>query len=212
MNYLIENKEWFKNGEWRFPYWTIYKSDTPEGKVRQFLEASEGYCINCNGFDELLCLIGEELGYKMPTEENFLKDAKFRYKKLSEVFENILTNKSTGIQESGESDTKTLEQAVQTIMDGTDSFAKSMKAILLHNRGQYREALQVKKELIEKEPENAGYHDSLGVTLHEMKEYEEARKESEKAVELEPENAKYRDNLRVILKMIEESIVASVKY
>ncbi|OUO65072.1 tetratricopeptide repeat protein, partial [Thomasclavelia spiroformis] len=61
---------------------------------------------------------------------------------------------------------------------------------ILHEMKRYEEALQVKRELVEKYPSNARYHDSLGTTLHEMKRYEEALKEAEKAVELEPEECK----------------------
>ena len=189
MNYLISNKEKFKSGKWKFPYWMLYKSDIPDGRVKEFLEISEGYCIKYNGFDELLCLIGKELGYKMPKEEEFLKDVKLRYKKLSEDFENILTNKTIEGHKNNEED-ESLTQAIQTIIDNTDFITKNTKAILLHNQGKYEEALQVKRELVEKYPSNARYHDSLGTTLHEMKRYEEALKEAEKAVELEPEECK----------------------
>lgn len=198
MNYLISNKEKFKSGEWKFPYWMLYKSNTPDGKVKEFLEASEGYCIKYNGFDELLCLIGKESGYKMPKEEEFLKDAKLRYKKLSEDFENILINKTMKDYKDSEDD-ESLAKAIQSITDDTDSIAKYTKAVLLHNQGKYKEALQLKRELIENYPRSARYHDSLGVTLHEMKRYDEALKEKEKAVELESENARYHNSLGITL-------------
>ena len=38
---------------------------------------------------------------------------------------------------------------------------------------------------LELEPDNAGYHDSLGITLEKMSRYEEAQKEKQKALELE---------------------------
>ena len=49
------------------------------------------------------------------------------------------------------------------------------------------------------EPENAGYHNSLGITLHEMGRYEEALKEKQRALDLEPENAQYQNSLDVTL-------------
>lgn len=44
---------------------------------------------------------------------------------------------------------------------------------------------------MELEPENARYHDSLGVTLHAMGRHEDAASKKRKAVELEPSNAAY---------------------
>ena len=65
--------------------------------------------------------------------------------------------------------------------------------------GEYEEAEKEIRKAIELEPENARYHDSLGVTLDEMGKYEEAEKETRKALELEPENAKYHNSLRITL-------------
>ena len=59
---------------------------------------------------------------------------------------------------------------------------------------RYEEAMEEKQRAIELEPENAGYHASLGVTLHEMKYYEKSLEEKQKAVELEPDNAEYHHN------------------
>lgn len=72
MNYLIKNKDKFQTGDWKFPYWTLYKTEVPNEKVKEFLEGTGGYCIRCNGFDELLCLLGAELGYKL-----FMKSSKY---------------------------------------------------------------------------------------------------------------------------------------
>ena len=199
MNYLIENKDKFEKREWKFPYWTLYQSGDLPGKVREFLEKAGGYCVNCDGFDELLCFIGEEFGYKIPKEDVFLNDAKKRYEKLSESFENILRNKGKEVEISGTAEVKTLGQVAQTLADSDNNLAKSIRAISLYNQGYYQEALELERELVSKEPNNARYHNNLGGTLHALGRYEEACRESEKAVELEPESADYHDGLGVTL-------------
>ncbi len=198
MDFLIDNGVKFKNKEWKFPYWTLYKSDTPDGKVKKFLDAAEGYCISCNGFDELMCLIGKETGYKLPIEEEFLKDAKGRYKKLSEDFENF-TRISVQNSEKGEMDGNSLQEALQTFGNQKSSISRSVNLVLAYNQGKYEEALSLCRELVENEPENAKYKDLLSIILHGMEEYEEARNEAEKAVKLEPENARYRNSLGTTL-------------
>jgi len=56
---------------------------------------------------------------------------------------------------------------------------------------------------VDLEPENARYHNSLGITLHEMERYEEALAATQKAVDLEPENALYHNNLGITLHEME---------
>ena len=46
------------------------------------------------------------------------------------------------------------------------------------------------RKTVELEPENARYHDSLGVTLHAEGRCEEAKKEVQKAAELETSSYK----------------------
>lgn len=212
MDFLVDNSDKFKEGMWKFPYWTLYNSDTPEGKVKDFLEAAEGYCINCNGFDELMCLIGAELGYKMPQEEDFLKDAKSRYKKLSGDFTKIMQKQALDISENKESDGKELKQAVHTITSKMDSFSKSDQADSLEKKGKYEEALKLRKELVEEESENAWYHAGLGYTLWRLGKYEKARVEYEKAVKLEPENALYHALLGKVLGHLKKYEEARTEY
>ena len=205
MDYLIKNKEKFCSGKWKFPYWTFYKSDiVPEGQVKEFLEGTDGYYINCNGFDELLCLLGAETGYQMPTEKVFLEDTRIRYHKLCEAFQSIVSAKDSDKKREGEPAGKgqvadTVGEAVQKITSQSELDQDYIKANILHNEGKYDESLKIRRILAAKEPENAKYHDNLSTTLHEMGRYKEAEEESRKAVELEPENARYHDNLSTTL-------------
>ena len=73
MDYLIENGNKFRENDFCFPYWMLYKNDKLEGKVKDFLNKSSGYYIRHNGFDDVLLLLGAELGVKIPTKEEFLE-------------------------------------------------------------------------------------------------------------------------------------------
>lgn len=204
MDFLIKNKGKFNSGEWKFPYWAFYKSDIiPKGQVKEFLEESGGYYINCNGFDELMCLMGAELGYQMPTEEMFLEDTKNRYHKLCEAFKNIVSakdsDKKQGQDTSEDESPEIVGSAVQKITRQSGVDQNYIQAIILHNKGEYEKAEEIERTLVKGEPENAYYHATLGVTLHEMGKYEEAVEEKKKAVELEPENADFHNSLGITL-------------
>ena len=83
MDFLIENADKFVKREWAFPYWMIYKTEKMSEKVLEFLEKTSGYLIQHEGFDEVLCLLGEAFNYKLPTREVFLSDAEKRFQELS---------------------------------------------------------------------------------------------------------------------------------
>ena len=205
MDYLIKNREKFNSGEWKFPYWTLYKSDVvPEGPVKEFLEGVDGYYINCNGFDELMCLMGAEVGYRMPGEGQFLEDTRMRYHKLLEAFESfVLPQNSAEKQEEYMSadandadEQKTVGAAVQQITSGTEY----IRAVTLHNEKKYKEAAAVENELIKQEPENVRYYRILWQTLNAMEDYEGAETVARQALELEPENADLHIDLSVALR------------
>ena len=61
----------------------IYKKDKAYDKVLSFLENAKGYLIKHNGFDEVMCLMGEAFDYKLPPKEAFLNDAEERFQMLS---------------------------------------------------------------------------------------------------------------------------------
>lgn len=56
------------------------------------------------------------------------------------------------------------------------------------------------RRALELEPDNAKYHQALGVTLYSMKRYEEAEAEERRAIELEPDNAEYYESLAITLR------------
>ena len=210
MNFLIENSEKFKKNEWLFPYWMIYKKDKAYGKVLDFLEKAEGYLIKHNGFDEVMCFMGEAFDYKLPSKETFLNDAEERFQMLSNAIDRF-TEVSLGGKEfeQGEHvEDKTEEgeisHVVEKITNQADQQRLYREAVVLHNNGNYEEAWEIEKQLVNLNAKNSRYHYIMGVTLHEMEKYEEGAIEKRKAVELEPENARYHDSLGVTLHEMEK--------
>ncbi len=207
MDFLVDNSEKFLSNEWACPYWMIYRTDKVGGKVLEFLQNSNGYLIRHNGFDEVLYLLGAAFDYKLPTNEEFLKDAQKRFQALSNAIDEFTEKSSSGkkaVQNEDDSENRSAEdseidQAIQQITDPAEMQRMHREAVRLHNAGEYEKALEIRRELVKINPENAVYHNSLGVTLHRMKRYEEAAAAKRKAVELEPNTAVYHDNLSAAL-------------
>ena len=233
MNFLLANAKRFENDEWKCPYWFAYKSEPKEKMVLDFLNNSRSYLILHNGFDGVLIALGTEHGYKLPTKAEFIDESEKRYRALKESFDSY----SEQINKQASSDDKGVDSGgegasgdshVTTADDGSDTVSELFKkavsssnAALLyseaaskHNNGDYYGALELKKRLIELEPDNARYHDSLSFTLHKMKRYDEALAAAQKAVVLEPDNAHYQDSLGITLhemKRYDEALAAKKK-
>ena len=210
MDFLMQNSHKFQNGDWCFPYWLLYEADKLEGRVLEFLLAANGYCIRHNGFDEVLYLMGFAFGYKVPTEEQFIADAKKRFRDLSnsinafsQKFSPTKTLDSPSSLHDPDKPTgevsSTLQEAVHGVTDGNASTKQFWRALQLAQNKQLEEASQILSELIQAEPENANYHDTLSTVFHLMKRYEDAWKEAQIAVHLEPDNPQYHHSLGATL-------------
>ena len=225
MDYLIDNADKFQKGnEWKRPYWTVYGTENPKGKVDDFLNKSGAFLIHNNGFDDMMARLALALNVKIPTEGDYQKEAEKQYNKLQDAFAKVQegsktspgdgmknssttsdnTPKDTSIlprkgnippQDLPETETASPPQSDQDTSDST----LYLRAVVLHNDKHYKESLALLQELIQKNPNNARYHNSCGVTLHEMGQYEEALAEKQKAIALEPDNARYHDSCGVTL-------------
>lgn len=210
MDFLIENSKKFLNNEWSFPYWMIYKKDNAYEKVLDFLGKAEGYIIKHNGFDEVMCFMGEAFDYKLPSKEAFLDDAEKRFQMLSNSIDRFTEVMLGGKEfEQGEhvedkAEEGEISQVVEKITSQADQQRLYREAVVLHNDGNYEEAWEIEKQLVNLNAKNSRYHYIMGVTLHKMEKYEEAQIEKRKAVELEPENARYHDSLGVTLHEMEK--------
>ena len=221
MDYLIDNAGKFQEGnEWKRPYWTVYGNENPKGKVEDFLNKSGAFLIHNNGFDDMMARLALELDIEIPTEGNYQEEAKKQYNKLQDAFAKVQEGsktspadsmkdspspsddhpKDTPIPARKEHDSlqglpgitaADLPQSNQAVSDST----LYLRAVVLHNDMHYQKTLALLQELIRRDPKNARYHDSCGVTLHEMGQYEEALAEKMKAVALEPDNAMFHDSL-----------------
>lgn len=88
MDYLIDNADKFQKGnEWKRPYWTVYGTENPKGKVKDFLNKSGAFLIHNNGFDDMMARLALALNVKIPTEGDYQEEA-----------ENSTTNCRTPLQ------------------------------------------------------------------------------------------------------------------
>lgn len=199
-----------------FSYWMIYKKDKAYEKVSAFLEKAEGYLIKHNGFDEVMCLMGEAFDYKLPPKEVFLNDAK-RFQMLSNSIDRF-TEVSLGGKEfeQGEyiedkDEEGEIIHVVEKITNQADQQRLYREAVVLHNNGNYEEAWEIEKQLVNLNAKNSRYHYIMGVTLHKMGKYEDAAMETRKAVDLEPDNALYHYSLGVTLHALEKYEDAAIE-
>ena len=197
MDFLNQNVDKFNSGKWRYPYWMIYGIQEPEGKVRKFLEGTNGYLIQHKGFDQVFALLCRSVNTMPPDEETFLKKAKEHYEAILDSIEEILKeykDSSTEVVDPVGADTD-----IGSSSEDDSASASYIKSVMLISDGKYDSALVEARKTVQYEPKNARYRNNLGIILHAMHRYEEALTEKKKAVELEPDNARYHDNLSTTL-------------
>lgn len=199
MDFLLNHSEKFRGGTWGCPYWLLYKNDklNPDSQVEHFLKNANGYCVQHDGFDDVMLKLGRGLfDYKLCSEDEFLKEARGRFQEIKDTFDTLTGATLFSSETSGrlKEPADTL-QAVQEAASQVDSSRLYAQAVNLFQQKDYESARNLFQQLVNLEPNHAKYRHSLAVTLHEMKQYEEALVEKRKAAELEPENAGYYHSL-----------------
>lgn len=230
MDFLLENSNKFANDTWKFPYWLLYKSDILEGKVKDFLQLSNGYCIYHDGFDNVMIWLGGIFDYIMPTEEQFLVDARKRYKTLAEAIDalsdfdkkdntsNRTVDNTTSSDETvskstdPDEDKSDINQAIDKITSKSERQKMYRDSINFYNQKNYSEAAKILKKLVEIEPTNARYQGDLGKALRFTKKAEDAIPVLRKAIELEPENDDHHFYLAQTLEFIDKPEDALLEY
>lgn len=225
MDFLIEKAENFRIHKFCCPYWVLYNSDTPEGKVKEFLDSSDGYIINGDGFDELMFRIGSVFDYGKPTKDDFLADAEARYKTLSDAIDKmknaitsqidemknkaiinnfIVDNFTTGDTISNQDIViKSTAPAVQddrlkslkAANDRIKTQSEYVEALVLIKNRDYETACKKLSTLIELDPDNAEYHYGYAYALGGKRLYNDAVWEYKEAIRLKPDIALYHNNL-----------------
>ena len=206
MNYLLDNAEKFKNGEWHCPYWTVYGNKPLSGKPLEFIKAADGiYLRNCD-FDSFMAALAQQVEYSIPPKEVFINDAK---EKAEENYNRLNSALNKNILESNKSDPKENEQIVNNAImsitkdadnsDKDDAASIYREAIRAYDDNDFIQAESLFRKLLQTEPDNARYHHSLGATLNVLKHYEKAIQEKQKAVDLEPDNALFHYSIAVTL-------------
>ena len=115
MDFLNQNVAKFNSDEWAYPYWMIYGSQEPEGKVRKFLDGVNGILIRHKGFDQVFILLCRALNIVPPDEETFLKKAKEQYEVILDsklrgcscdkpkIYRSVVTSNHSKAKERGKS-------------------------------------------------------------------------------------------------------------
>ena len=215
MDYLIEQGKQFAENKLCCPYWMLYGDEKPVGKVHDFLEKSNGYFIQHNGFDEVMFLIGRVLKIKRQSEEYFHEKVEKRFKILNDSIDKF-TNKFLKDNSSSAADnlimSEEIKEAVQYLASQTNLQNMYKEVVLSYREGNYEDAVSICKELINLAPDNALYHNTFGIILHKMKRYVEALIEKQKAVELESDSAEYRNSLGITLHALKRYDEALTEY
>lgn len=230
MDFLVENAKKFKNDEWKFPYWMLYKNDAVEGKVQEFLEQSDGFIIRHSGFDQVMIQLGAAFDYRIPTKDAFLEDAQKRYNSLSDAIDalsdppkvsNAAEEASTDADASYETvleydpldeEKDRVVQAIEQITSQSEVRRMYRDSVIHSFEGNYADAAAICKKLIEIEPENARYHAGLGNALYNLEDYEGALAEYNKAAEYKPEDESVHSNIATILEKLGQSEDALKEY
>ena len=196
MDFLCNNVDKFNSDQWAFPYWLIYGDQLPEGKVGQFLEDTNGYLISHRGFDQVMVLLSNALGQRLPSEEEYIKKTQDQYTALMDSVSQLL-------EEQLPDGPKLLVQAGGGLdavgIEGADEGNLYSQYLAFHTNGEYEKALVPIRRLVEQFPDKQLYHYSLGIALRMVGQYEEALEETRKAIELEPKNPHYHNSLAISL-------------
>ena len=180
MDFLIENSAKFANDQWKYPYWLLYKNDSLDGRVKEFLEKSEGLFIYHDGFDEVMIELGAAFNYQIPDEEKFLEDAVERYKMLRDAID-AFTDKSNPETERPQVDIdekviispeqpsskegNNIEEAINKITSQSELQNMYHRATTYIKDGDYPSAVDLLTRLVELDPKNIRYRYTLGRAL-----------------------------------------------
>lgn len=205
MDFLVENSDKFAEDEWKFPYWMLYKTDKLEGKVKEFLEKSNGFYVFHSGFDEVMIQLGAAFEYMIPSEENFLGDARKRYKALADAIDalsdgfkepNIADGSIKNVAKSKEGvrstddpedERNSVNQAIAKIVSQSEMQRMYREACAFIDDEKYQQAADILAQLVKLDSENPRYYSKLGDALHYLDNNEEALVAYRKAANLEPE-------------------------
>lgn len=201
MDFLIENTSKFTNDEWKYPYWMLYEGDKLEGKILKFITEGSGYVIYHTGFDDVMIQLGAAFDYKTPPEEEFLNDAKKRYKSLVDAIDAFSEkSKKSEVEVVIENASKTIEVvdennsskdgivAIEKIASQSEMQQQYRLAITEMEKGSYEIAGELLLKLIGQDPNNIRYIRKYGNVLLEQEKLNEALTQFDKALKIDPED------------------------
>lgn len=111
-------------------------------------------------------------------------------------------------------DLKQAESAYREIIDREPENADALHllGVVLHQRDQNDEAVELIQRAIAIKPDNASFHTNLGAAFRAADKTDQARAAYQRALKLDPRNAKAHNNLGNLLKELDEPLPAIQHY
>lgn len=176
MDFLISHSEHFASNRWKYPYWLLYKTDPFDGSVKEFMDGCHGMIVRHDGFDEVMLRLGASFGYRIPTEAEFLVDAKQRFTSLKDAID-ILSDKANP--------NTVVECSIANAFIGSNDVHKALDQIACESEaqkmyhtatryihiGMYKEAQDILKQLTALEPDNLRYRYKYAETFYSLNDY-----------------------------------------
>lgn len=194
MDFLVENAEKFRSREWCQPYWMLFGNERPAGRILTFLEQSQGRWVNHDGFDETLYQIGKVVGYPVPDEEDFRRDAEKRVKALGQAFRRLAERYD--VQQSPPAVQAAQQAAPHKGGASAEQLMQQVQGLLAEEK--HADALQMAEKLVSRFPDDAAVQHLLATVFLKMDRCEEAAAAARKATEREPGNARYACMLAMV--------------
>lgn len=198
-------------------YW-CYVGDTVSEKIKTTVERLNGYLVKIMGFDEVMSQIGARFAKEAKLgdpcqyiQEQAEKRCKLYRENLDKVKKRYEAQKP-GPEDLPSDDGRSRDAAA--LIDAIESYDNRQSGSGEDNddinrlesearkklsSGENEEAVALYTQLIDRDPNNAGYYERRSVALHRLKRYEEALQDDAKAIELDPENAVYYHSRAVTL-------------
>ena len=174
-------------------YWVHPKE--PQGEIRKWLLARQGFWVQSGWFDEVMLLFLKELDLPHPDEKRFLRifqDYHQKFKELSSAIE---------AKPPGEPGTETLKRALSDAVDRLPHYWKVVnEAARLHRLGDTEKAEEFYRKGVKEYPDCAPLLGNYAVFLKNIrKDYHAAKYYYKKALEADPKNASHLGNYALFL-------------
>ncbi|MDR1736419.1 MAG: tetratricopeptide repeat protein [Oscillospiraceae bacterium] len=174
-------------------YWCYLKGYEPSTEIQELVCKKNGFFIEIDGFDSIMCLIGNKFDYTSPDKdikERMTERAQTlttsyvdRRKQLmteDEAVENIL-------KKEADSDKAALDERIKE--NPNDAYAYFSRGYFYSSEGEHNLAIEDYSKAIELKPDYAYAYNNRGAAYNSLGKYDLAIEDFNKAIELKPDNA-----------------------